>query len=133
MVFGTFDMFHDGHRSFLRQAGEHGDRLLAVVARDSTVKRVKGYPSERTEEQRLKDVKSSGLVDDAVLGKEGDKYSIIEDVNPDVICLGYDQDAFTKSLGKELKKRNISCEVVRLKPYKPHIFKTSIIKKTERK
>ncbi len=32
------------------------------------------------------------MVDEAVLGTEGDIYRTVEDVDPDVITLGYDQD-----------------------------------------
>ena len=42
MAFGTFDLMHPGHEYFLRQAKKRGDYLIAVIARDSTVKKLKG-------------------------------------------------------------------------------------------
>jgi len=38
MVFGTFDIFHPGHRSFLNQAKKYGNYLIVVVARDKQSK-----------------------------------------------------------------------------------------------
>ncbi|MCK5249408.1 MAG: adenylyltransferase/cytidyltransferase family protein, partial [Spirochaetaceae bacterium] len=35
LVFGTFDVIHPGHQWFLRNAARHGDRLVAVVSRDT--------------------------------------------------------------------------------------------------
>ena len=41
MVFGTFDVIHPGHRFFLEQAALKGDRLVAVIARDEFVNKIK--------------------------------------------------------------------------------------------
>ena len=43
MTFGTFDIFHLGHKSFLKQAREFGNYLIVVIARDKTVKNIKGF------------------------------------------------------------------------------------------
>jgi len=53
MLFGTFDIFHEGHRDFLRQAREYGDYLIVVIARDETVKNVKGKLPRNNESVRL--------------------------------------------------------------------------------
>ena len=42
ILFGTFDIFHKGHKNFLEQAQEFGDYLIVVIARDKTVKKIKG-------------------------------------------------------------------------------------------
>ena len=42
MIFGTFDKFHPGHINFLKQSEQYGDYLIVVVARDITVKKLKG-------------------------------------------------------------------------------------------
>ena len=42
LVFGTFDLLHQGHRYFLTQARRFGDTLIAVVARDEFVEERKG-------------------------------------------------------------------------------------------
>ncbi|MEK7115819.1 MAG: adenylyltransferase/cytidyltransferase family protein, partial [Patescibacteria group bacterium] len=108
MCFGAFDVLHPGHDDYFRQAKEHGDELFVVVARDVTVVDVKGNLPSMNEDARLEAVLDHPLVDDARLGYPGDKYKIIEEVNPDVLCLGYDQEAFTENLDAELARRGLS-------------------------
>lgn len=128
MVFGTFDVVHEGHRSLFRQAREHGEELIVVVARDATVRRVKGRPPHHGEAERKAAVEEEGLADRVVLGDPADSYAVIERFRPDVICLGYDQSAFVDSLPEELRKRGLSAAIVRLAPFRPEVFKSSKIK-----
>jgi len=129
MVFGTFDHLHPGHRYFLREAKRHGDFLIVVVARDKTVKQLKGKYPDQKEKTRLNVVKNLENIDEAILGnKGGDKFEVIRKIRPATICLGYDQHYFADELEKELNRMGLESEVVRLKSYKPHKYKTSIIK-----
>ncbi|MCA9376056.1 MAG: adenylyltransferase/cytidyltransferase family protein [Candidatus Doudnabacteria bacterium] len=128
LVFGTFDPLHEGHLSYFKQARLQGDRLVCVVARDVTVKRVKGAKPMYSEQERFAAVGSCGLVDQVALGSTKNVYDVLGVFEPDVICLGYDQHAFTGTLTTELKRRGLSCDIVRLKAYKPEEFKSSIIK-----
>lgn len=128
MVFGTFDVVHHGHRSLFRQAKACGEELVVVVARDETVKAVKGRAPHFDEETRLAAVEKEKLVDRAVLGDPEDRYAVIAELKPDIICLGYDQAAFIDKLPEELKRRGIAAEVIRLKPFKPELYKSSRIK-----
>jgi FAD synthetase len=41
MTFGTFDVFHPGHRFYLTEARKLGGRLIVIVALDSTVEKIK--------------------------------------------------------------------------------------------
>jgi len=131
MVTGTFDMLHKGHINMFEQARQHGDYLIIVVARDVTVEKVKGKRPRHSMEQRLKTVQK--YADKAILGNPGDKYTVIQKERPDVLCLGYDQEAFTEGLEEELKKRGLKVEVVRLRPYRPEMYKSSIIKEKLKK
>ena len=88
LCFGTYDGLHPGHEDFFRQAREHGDELIVVVSRDTTVLDVKGDLPANGEQHRLKVVTEHPLVDQARLGNPGDKYRIIEEIQPDIICLG---------------------------------------------
>jgi len=126
MLFGTFDILHEGHLNLFKQAKNYGDYLIVVVARDSTVEDVKQHKTLYNENQRLTAVQK--VVDLAVLGNKDDKHKVIEEHKPDVICLGYDQKAFTETLESELKKRNLKAKIIRLKPFKEDIFKSSKIK-----
>lgn len=127
MVFGTFDMLHEGHEHFLREAKKHGDSLVVVVARDQNVAKFKGKLPVQKEGDRLRQIKSLSYVDRALLGRKDVKYmKIIMSIMPDVICLGYDQHSF--SLEHELNRKRLNIRVVRLGPYKENMFKTSIIR-----
>lgn len=136
MAFGTFDLLHPGHINFLKQAKKQGDCLIVIIARDSTVKCLKGKLPEHKEIERLKAINSLNLADMAVLGSLGDKYGVIRKYRPDIICLGYDQKHFVEGLKLELKKfppkadqhRAGKTKIIRLKPFKPNKYKTSIIK-----
>jgi FAD synthetase len=129
MVFGTFDIFHKGHGYFLRQAKKHGDYLIVVIARDATVKKNKGEDPISDEYERVTGVRKSGLADRVLLGNIGDKYALIKEYKPNVICLGYDQKFFVDKLQEKLTEFGLEkTEIIRLKSYKPEIYKSSILK-----
>ena len=126
MTFGTFDIFHEGHKNFLKQVRWFGDYLIIVVARDKTVEEVKKRLPQNDENSRLEIIEESGLVDEAILGSLENKYEAIEKYKPDVICLGYDQKIFTENLREKLKKIDLSkTKIVRLKSYHPEKYKSS--------
>jgi FAD synthetase len=134
LVFGTFDIFHPGHEYFLREAKKHGNELVVVIARDSTVKVTKGSKPVHDENYRLNVIQKLCYVDKAMLGYEiSDKYKIIEDIKPDIICLGYDQEVFTDNLEAKLQGRGLNPEIVRLKPYMPHVHKSRHYKEQKQK
>jgi len=129
MVFGTFDIFHKGHTDFLKQAKKYGDYLIVIVARDKTVKKVKGEATCNKEKNRTKTIQKSGLADKIILGGLGDKYAVIKKYKPEVICLGYDQQFFIDNLKAELNKIGLEkTKIIRLKAYQPQIYKSSKLK-----
>lgn len=125
MCAGTFDMIHPGHLFYLSEARKYGDRLVVVVARDETSEKFKGKKPQNSEKARLEAVRMLKVVDEAVLGKTGSIFDIINEINPDVICLGYDQKVQKQELEDELKKRNIKAEVIRIGSYMPNLYKSS--------
>ncbi|NUM25402.1 MAG: adenylyltransferase/cytidyltransferase family protein [Candidatus Buchananbacteria bacterium] len=124
MVFGTFDILHDGHLDFFRQARAYGDYLIVVVARDRNVETIKGKKPDFSEDERLVAVQEAGVADEVILGGEGDPHEIIRTKRPQVICLGYDQEVFTGNLAAKFPEINI----VRLEAYQPEIYKSSKLK-----
>jgi len=116
MATGTFDLLHMGHIYYLKEAKKLGDKLVVVVARDSTVRKLKHEPIT-PEEMRLDIIKELKIVDEATLGHEDDMYATVKEIKPDIIALGYDQVHDEKKIEQELKKRKLVARVVRLPKY----------------
>lgn len=131
LAFGTFDVFHPGHQFYLEKCAKYGNELYVVVALDETVKQVKGFYTQDSQDERLKKVQNCSIVTKAMLGNKNDKYAIIEEVRPDVLCIGYDQKAFVDKLASELQKRELMCSVIKItESLKPEIFKSSKLRNT---
>lgn len=130
LVAGTFDIIHPGHLYLLKQAKKGDNFLIVVIALDKTVKKEKGYLPKNNEKQRVKNLKKLNIANQVIIGNQGDKLKIIENLEPDTICLGYDQKININNLKKELKKRGLSITVIRLKSYFPRRYKSRLFKKT---
>lgn len=133
MATGTFDIIHSGHGFYLEEAKKLGGddaTLVVVIARDATVRAKKRVPVV-CEEQRLEVVKMLKPVDNAYLGHTGDIFKIVEEIKPDIIAIGPDQHFNLDELRKELKKRQIPAEVIKVTNYKDAPLDSSckIIKK----
>ena len=129
MCFGTFDILHAGHKFYLSEAKKLGGFLAVVVARDETVKAVKGRLPLHSESVRVHNLQQLRIADKVILGNPGDKLKVVQDEKPDVICLGYDQTFFTDDIKQKLLQRGLDVEVVRLPAFKPEVYKSSLIKK----
>lgn len=124
MVFGVFDLLHPGHVNFLRQAKKFGDYLIVSVARDTNVKKFKGHKAWQSEKQRVTVLRKLKFVDKVVLGGVKNPWPHIKKEKPDVIALGYDQKPYVSL--KQLKK---IARVVRLKAFRPEVYKSSRLRK----
>ncbi|MCY0859488.1 MAG: cytidylyltransferase family protein [Sulfolobaceae archaeon] len=113
-VGGTFDILHPGHIAFLREASKLG-RVYVSVARDINSEKIKGRKPINDENHRLEVIKSVRYVYDAFLGDEKDFLKSVERVKPDIIFLGPDQKVDEDQLRRELEKRNLKPEIIRLK------------------
>lgn len=130
MVFGTFDGLHLGHLNFMKQARKLGKNpyLVASIARDKNVFKIKKVLPRLNEKKRFNLVKKSKLVDEVVLAGVKNYISHIKKVRPDFIALGYDQYAYVKTLKKDLQDAGLATKVVRMKPYKEKIYKNSLLR-----
>lgn len=128
MIFGTFDIVHQGHITFFHQAKKLGDVLIAVVARDARAESIKKKKLLYTEKERKRFLECIRCIDQVVLGSRTDVYQIIKKIKPDVIALGYDQQHFTDILSEKINEFQLKTKVIRLKSHKPEHFKTQKIR-----
>lgn len=114
---GTFDILHPGHVHYLRDAAEMGDRLSVIIARRENVTHKK--PPILPNRQRRDMIKALEMVDHARVGHPEDIFAPIEELDPDIIALGYDQHHDDAAIEAELDRRGIDCVVRRASPLDP--------------
>ena len=129
MIFGTFDIVHAGHLHMFKEAKAYGDKLVAVVARDVNVEKIKDIGSLHNENERLYFLENIKLIDSALLGDKTDVYKVVKEIKPDVIALGYDQKVYVDELEDAITDAGLKTRIVRLAPYQENKFKTNKIRK----
>ena len=108
---GTFDLVHPGHVHYLEDAASMGDELHVIVARRANVTH-----KERPvlpDRQRRDVIGALDPVDDARIGHPEDIFAPIEDIDPDIIALGFDQHHDETAIEAELAERGVDCTVER--------------------
>ncbi len=122
IVFGVFDMLHEGHKHFLSHATALCDELVAVVARPEIVKVMKGKEPRQSLEERMQAIEEW---DKSITARAGDErqgtWKAIMEEKPDVIFIGYDQ----KEIANELENFNI--RIVQIPAHEPERFKSSLL------
>lgn len=128
VVFGIFDGMHEGHRSLFAQAKAYGEELVVIVGRDSASLRLKEKKPKYSKETRRDLVSKEELVDEAVLGdEEQSSYKILEELKPDVICLGYDQANLAEDLEIWMQKKGKNIPLHWLDAHHPEKYHSSIL------
>ncbi len=122
MVFGTFDLLHEGHRFLLSHAAEHGD-LTVVVARSAHVLSIKQRAPVQSEEERMHAVRAAFPSATVLLGDESDFLRPVRETQPDLIVFGYDQ-----RLPPGVSFGDFTCFLERLPAHHPTIFKSSLMR-----
>ena len=126
---GVFDLLHLGHLRFLEESkrkGGPGSKLVVVVARDKTVLRRKGKGPLFPEDQRRELVAALRVVDRAILGREEiDLLGILQEVKPDLVCVGYDQDEIRAAVTQIINKQGLPIRVIRIRRFGPIGFNSS--------
>ncbi|MCS7105499.1 MAG: cytidylyltransferase family protein [Thermofilaceae archaeon] len=114
LVGGVFEIVHPGHIYMLRQARQLG-KVIVIVARDSTVQKLKGRPPVVPEDQRLEVVASIRYVDEAYLGNDPlDVEGILRKFNPDFVLLGPDQNNIEVLVKRALEHLGLQTTVVKM-------------------
>ncbi len=122
LVFGVFDGLHSGHIYFLKQARKLGDKLIVAIAPDKIVKKLKHKIPHTNQKERLELVQSLKIVNQAMIGdRRISSYEVVKRLNPDIICLGYDQQA----LAQDIKKHLPNMKVMIARAYKSRRMHTS--------
>lgn len=128
LVFGTFDKFHLGHHFFLSEASKLGNKLVVAVARDEHVQKHKKKKPSQDEETRLKHIKGFSLVNEAIYDRPEGDWSLLDEIKPDIIALGYDQRGeFEEMLKKAIDEKGLKAKLIHMKPFKPEIYSSSKI------
>lgn len=120
---GTFDHFHIGHQYLLWQASSQVDELVIVVARDTTVQRIKGCMPRKKEQDRYIRIQKEGITNARiVLGYETEDFlHILREQSPDILFIGYDQKAPFMRIQKEFPDLVLQ----KIQGFYPEYFKSS--------
>lgn len=88
LAYGTFDIFHVGHLSFLQKAKNLGDYLIVGVTSDE-FNRAKGKVTLFSYEERAKVVENIKFVDEIFKANSWDeKIKDVEKYRPDIVVAG---------------------------------------------
>lgn len=134
VVAGTFDIIHVGHIRFLWAAKRLApdSELVVIVARDSTVRRLKGREPVFNERERAEIVASLKPVDRVVLGNELNEHGLFDillELKPDIIALGYDQRVDEEELRRWCERHGLRCEIVRLPKFEGGLVSSSDVRR----
>ncbi|MBI1833606.1 MAG: adenylyltransferase/cytidyltransferase family protein [Candidatus Andersenbacteria bacterium] len=130
LAFGSFDILHEGHKYFLTEARKTGDYLTVVVSRDGYIRDSKRREPSVREEERVEAVTKLAIADEVMLGDEASGYGLLKELSFDVLVVGYDQkpsDTAIRRLLDDAGKKEV--RLVRLPPYKPETYKSSLLRK----
>jgi len=115
---GVFDLLHYGHIRYLEEAKKTGGpdtRLVVIVARDETVRRLKGSDPIIPEDQRRAVIEALKVVDEALLGFEDlDLDRVLQQIKPDIVVVGHDQEAIKAQVEKINKARELDIKIVQV-------------------
>jgi FAD synthetase len=129
LALGIFDILHLGHLYYLNQARKLGDELIVIVSSDLKA----SLENEEKEDPifpelvRLEIIKSLKPVDKAILNNGRDFYKVIQDLEPDIIALGYDQKFDITKMKNELSKIGLNAKVKRLSKHPNSLLSSSKI------
>jgi FAD synthetase len=131
LITGGFDILHPGHIFLLKEGAKLGE-VYVIVARDSTIKKIKKRDPIIPEEQRLEVISAIKYVTFATLGNENNNFiKKALSLKPDIILLGPNQRIQRKFLQEILEKNNAGqIEIRRLEQFysKYALSSSSLIK-----
>ncbi len=108
------------HLFLLTEASKRGE-LWVIIARDATVKMIKGRAPLQNERERERAIKNAFPDAHVVLGDDVDFLRPVREIDPDLILLGYDQQ-----LPPDIDWYDIVWKTERLPAFQPDIHKSSL-------
>ncbi|MFH1047708.1 MAG: adenylyltransferase/cytidyltransferase family protein [Patescibacteria group bacterium] len=125
LVFGVFDLLHPGHVYFLKSAKSHGDRLVVVATRDERAEQEKGRRPINSLSVRLTALENLSCVDQALSGDEVGQWTMIQRINPDIICVGHDQDSRQPKIIAQLNGLQKIPKIIKLSAFQREQYSTT--------
>lgn len=109
-VWGTFDIIHQGHISFLEKASQYGN-LYVILMPDARIRLVK--KNYYDENQRKDNLLKINYVKDVFISSLPDNLECLDLIKPDLFVFGYDQRTeWESSLIGYLKDKGIDCNFI---------------------
>jgi len=142
LIAGTFDLFHKGHEFFIESALAYLDKnseFHVIIARDSSVQKIKNKTPEDSEKIRQENIinflhiKKKTIEKNIIffvhLGDSTNFLKIPKEIQPHLICFGYDQQIPNSLLNAQKNGDFKNCDFKRCESYFPEIYKTSLVGK----
>lgn len=129
LTFWTFDLVHKWHIYYLNESKKYWNKLITIVATDKNIEKIKWNLPKYKLDERINHLSKLNICDEIVWWDENNPLKWIQIYNPQIICLWYDQEWFSKLLFEYIKNNNLEIEIIRIPPYKKDIYKSSILKK----
>ncbi|MBD3244716.1 MAG: DUF120 domain-containing protein [Candidatus Moranbacteria bacterium] len=111
---GTFNFIHLGHVFFLKTARNLGDSLTIILTHDKNNLKKNALNIQK----RIQNLKNLKIKAEIVEGEKDNYQKLLNKINPDLICLGYDQ-TLPPQLQNFVEKKQIKIkQLPKLKNYK---------------